>query len=84
MWMLLVHCEGAGMALSKGTTATKAFYDNIAWQPEDNGVLGDWNRFVWAHGPVQRALDLERRRRIANLVTPGLEIIELARISHES
>jgi ubiquinone/menaquinone biosynthesis C-methylase UbiE len=66
------------MALWKGSAATKAFYDNIGWQLEDNGVLGDWNRFVSPDGPVQRALDLERRRRIANLVTPGLEIIELA------
>ena len=69
----------ARMDLAKGTAATKEFYDRQGWQPQDDGKLLDWALFAWGDSPVQNALDLNRKRRICEMVrSGGLDIIELA------
>src|SRR5215471_14805540 len=67
------------MKLRKGTPETKEFYDRIGWQPQEDGTLGDWVRFAWGEGSIQKGLDLQRKSRIRRMVDgPGLNIIELA------
>lgn len=67
------------MKLRKGTAATKEFYDNVGWQPQGHGNLGDWELFTWGEGPIQKALDLQRKRRFREMAGgPGLRIVELA------
>jgi ubiquinone/menaquinone biosynthesis C-methylase UbiE len=63
--------------LSKGTIATKEFYDKIGWQP-DGDTLGDWERFAWGQGSIQDALDSQRKARLRKMVSPRLNILELA------
>ena len=66
------------MKLPKGTAATKDFYNRIGWQPQDSGTLGDWELFAWGNGAVQKALVLQRKRRLRGMAEdPGLSIVDL-------
>jgi hypothetical protein len=65
------------MKLYKGTAATKRFYDRVGWQRKD-GKLVDAILFGWVDEPIRRALDLQRKRRLREMVGgPGLKLLSL-------
>lgn len=66
------------LKLSKGTQATKEFYDRIGWKRR-GGTLVDTALFAGTlGGPIQQSMDRLRRQRISEMIGgPGLRLVEL-------
>jgi ubiquinone/menaquinone biosynthesis C-methylase UbiE len=61
----------------RGASATRDFYNQVGWRRQ-NGTLVDTLLFGWRDGPVHRALDSQRKKRLLEATRgPGLQLADL-------